>query len=84
MHSHMLSAPSHHRSTRQTTMRSRAAIMSKHRSLEPFTAFASLLPIILTIINITGMIDVCRSETVGQETPDGNKTGKTMMGDGSQ
>lgn len=58
--------------------------MSKHRSLEPFTVSASLLPIILTIINITGMIDVCRSETVGQETPDGNKTRKTMMGDGSQ
>ena len=58
--------------------------MSKHRSLEPFTVSASLLPIILTIINITSMIDVCRSETVGQETPDGNKTEKTIMGGGSQ
>ena len=84
MHSHATSAPNHHRSTRQTTMRSRAAIMSRHRSLGPFTGVASLLPIILTIINITGMIDVCRSETVGQETPDGNKTGKTIMGGGSQ
>ena len=58
--------------------------MSRHRSLKPFTASASLLPIILTIINITGMIDVCRSETVGQETPDGNKTEETIMGGGSQ
>lgn len=54
--------------------------MSKHRSLGPFTASASLLPIILTIINITGIIDVCRSETVGQETPDGHKTEETIMG----
>lgn len=84
MHSHATSAPHHHRSTRQTTMRSKAAVMSKHRSLEPFTASASLLPVILTIINITGMIDVCRSKADGQETPDGNKTGKTMMGGGSQ
>lgn len=58
--------------------------MSRHRSFEPFTAVSSLLPIILTIINITGMIDVCRSETDGQETPDENKTGETMMGGGSQ
>lgn len=58
--------------------------MSRHRSLEPFTGFASLLPVILTIINITSMIDVCRSETIGQETPDGNKTEETIMGGGSQ